>query len=137
MKRAATRKPAKALRPMPAAVRKRVGGIAGKDAPAIVDDSELLSDLRCLIQAARQRVASVANATTTFLCWNVGRRLLRENLEAGRAAYGKQILATVSQDLTVEFGAGFSYPALTRMVRFAEWMTDCGRRSEFVFFQPV
>ena len=62
MKKAATRKPAKALRPMPAAVRKRVGGIAGKDAPGIVDDSEPLSDLRCLIQAARQRVASVA-------CW--------------------------------------------------------------------
>ena len=124
MKKAATRKPAKALRPMPAAVRKRVGGIAGKDAPGIADDSELLTDLRCLIQAARQRVASVANAATTFLCWNVGRRLLRENLTAGRAAYGKQILATVSQDLTVEFGAGFGYPALTRMVRFAEWMTD-------------
>jgi len=80
--------------------------------------------LRNLIQSARQRVASVANATTTFLCWNVGRRLLRENLEAGRAAYGKRILATVSQDLTAEFGTGFSYPALTRMVRFAEWMTD-------------
>jgi hypothetical protein len=30
----------------------------------------------------------------------------------------------VSQELTAEFGAGFSYTALTRMARFAEWMTN-------------
>ncbi len=93
-------------------------------APARVDKAALLSDLRTLIQSARQRIATVANATYTLLCWQVGCRLLRENLQQGRAAYGKQILATVSQELTVEFGAGFSYTALTRMARFAEWMTD-------------
>ena len=93
-------------------------------APALIDEVNLLSDLRTLIQSARQRIATVANSTYTLLCWQVGHRLLRENLQAGRAAYGKQILATVSQELTVEFGAGFSYTALTRMARFAEWMTD-------------
>jgi hypothetical protein len=36
----------------------------------------------------------------------------------------KQILATVSQELTAEFGAGFNYTSLTRMARFAEWMTN-------------
>ncbi len=93
-------------------------------APARVDKAALLSDLRTLIQSARQRIATVANSTYTLLCWQLGCRLLRENLQQGRAAYGKQILATVSQELTVEFGAGFSYTALTRMARFAEWMTD-------------
>jgi hypothetical protein len=39
-------------------------------------------------------------------------------------AYGKRILATASQELRAEFGEGFSYSALTRMVRFAESMTD-------------
>jgi len=93
-------------------------------APAPVDQVTLIADLRTLIQSARQRIATVANSTYTLLCRQVGRRLLRENLQAGRAAYGKQILATVSQELTAEFGAGFSYTALTRMARFAEWMTD-------------
>jgi len=105
-------------------VRARVGGSARADVPAVVDESDLLADLRSLIESARRRVATVANATAVLLCWNVGRRLLRENLQGGRAAYGKQILATVSQELTAEFGAGYSYPALTRMVRFAEWITD-------------
>ena len=88
------------------------------------DPAALLLDLRALVQSARQRLATVANATYTLLCWQIGRRLLRDNLQSGRAAYGKQILATVSQELTAEFGAGFNYTSLTRMARFAEWMTD-------------
>ena len=48
----------------------------------------------------------------------------RGNLWEGRAAYGKRILATVSQGLAAEFGDGFSYSALTRMVRFAETIAD-------------
>ena len=59
-----------------------------------------------------------------MLYWYVGRRLLKENLEQGRAAYGKRILVTVSQELKAEFGEGFSYSALTRMVRFAESFVD-------------
>ena len=86
--------------------------------------SVLLGDLRTLVQSARQRLATAANATYTELCWQIGRRLLRDSLQGGRAAYGKQILATVSQELTSEFGRGFNYTALTRMARFAEWMTD-------------
>jgi predicted nuclease of restriction endonuclease-like (RecB) superfamily len=93
-------------------------------APTRIDQDALLGDLRTLVQTARQRIATAANATYTQLCWQVGRRLLAEDLQAGRAAYGKQILATVSQELTAEFGPGFSYTALTRMARFAEWMTD-------------
>jgi predicted nuclease of restriction endonuclease-like (RecB) superfamily len=106
---------------------KRSGRGAAKQtraAPIPADEATLLSDLRTLINQARQRLATVANTTYTLLCWRVGHRLLRENLQDGRAAYGKQILATVSQELTVEFGAGFNYTALTRMARFAEWITD-------------
>jgi len=88
--------------------------------PAVVDEAGLLSDLRELIQSARQRVATVANTTHTMLCWHVGRRLLKENLQDGRAAYGKRILATVSQQLQAEFGEGYTYSSLTRMIRFAE-----------------
>ncbi|WP_291993022.1 DUF1016 N-terminal domain-containing protein [Candidatus Accumulibacter sp. ACC003] len=77
-------------------------------APTLAGEATLLSDLRTLVQSARQRLANVANATYTLLCWQLGRRLLRENLHGGRAAYGKQALATVSQQLTTEFGAGFN-----------------------------
>lgn len=53
-----------------------------------------------------------------------GRRLSNENLQGSRAAYGKQILVTVSRELSAEYGRGFSYAEIARMVQFAEWMID-------------
>jgi predicted nuclease of restriction endonuclease-like (RecB) superfamily len=93
-------------------------------ADGTVNAKALLADLRSLIHSARQRVATMANAAQTMLYWHVGRRLLKENLQDGRAAYGKRILVTVSQELKAEFGNGFSYSSLTRMVRFAESFVD-------------
>ncbi|MBE0549543.1 MAG: hypothetical protein IH627_18185 [Rubrivivax sp.] len=87
----ARRAAAPAARPLSAKKLGRVDGVA------------LLGDLRALVQVARERIATAANATYTQLCWQVGRRLLAENLQSGRAVYGKQILATVSQELTAEF----------------------------------
>ena len=91
---------------------------------AVVDEASLLTDLRSLIQAARQRVATVANATQTMLYWHVGRRLLKENLQDTRAAYGKRILATVSQELRAEFGDGFTLRSLYRSIQFFELFPD-------------
>ena len=87
---------------------------------AAVDEVSLLADLRGLIQAARRRVATVANATHTMLCWHLGRRLLKENLQEGRAAYGKRILVTVSQELAAEFGNGFTLRSLYRSIQFTQ-----------------
>ena len=91
---------------------------AARQTPDAVDEAGLLADLRGLIAAAHRRVATVANATHTMLCWHVGRRLLKENLLEGRAAYGKQILVTVSRELTHEYGKGFSYAEMCRIDRW-------------------
>jgi len=89
-----------------------------------IDAAALLTELRGMIHSARHRVATVANAEQTLLYWRLGRRILTENLTEGRAEYGKRILATLSQELVAEFGEGFSYSSLTRMVRFAELFAD-------------
>jgi len=124
MKKKAVRKPTKALAPAPTALRKRVGGPTRKDVPTVVDESLLLVDLRSLIQSARQRVATVANSTTTLLFWHLGQRLLVENLQDERAEYGKRILATVSRELTVEFGQAFSLRSLYRAIQFHQFFPE-------------
>ena len=48
--------------------------------------------------------------------------LLPDELPAGRVGYSKQIVVTVSQELTTRLGAGFNGHALTRMARFVGWM---------------
>lgn len=97
---------------------------AAAETPAVVDEAMLLSDLRGLIHSARQRIATVAYSTHTLLCWHMGRRLLREHLHGGRAAYGKQILVTVSRVLTADYGRGFSYAEIARMIQFAQLFPD-------------
>ena len=101
-------------------VRKAVAVAAPAPAAGVVDEPALLSDLRGLVQSARERIAAAAFATQSLLCWHLGQRLLRENLQGGRAAYGKQILVTVSRALAAEYGRGFSYAELARMVQFAQ-----------------
>jgi predicted nuclease of restriction endonuclease-like (RecB) superfamily len=115
-------------KPTPSALqpeeRKKRSLAAETKTPAVVDAAGLLSDLRSLIQSARQRIATVAYSTQTLLCWHVGRRLLNENLQGGRAAYGKQILVTVSRELTAEYGRGFSYAEIARMIQFSQLFPD-------------
>ena len=101
-------------------MKKKSGMVSEGNAPAIVDERILISDLRDLIQAARQRIAVVACSTQTMLCWYLGRRLLEENLQGSRAACGKRILVTVSRELTAEYGRGFSYAEIARMIQFSQ-----------------
>lgn len=85
----------------------------------------LLDDIKILIDQARQQVAVAVNVGLTLLYWQVGQRIRSELLqEKDRAAYGKQILATLSQELTQRYGKGFTESALNRMVKFAEVFPD-------------
>jgi len=97
---------------------------SGKRGASLVNEAALISDLRSLIYSARQRVAVVANSTTTLLYWHLGHRLLKENLQDGRAEYGKKILATVSRELTAEFGRGFGYATINRAIQFYQCFSD-------------
>jgi len=92
--------------------------------PATMDKA-LLHDIRRLIENARLTVAITVNSALTMLYWQVGRRINEEILKGEqRGDYGKRIVATLSQDLSAEYGQGFTYTALTRMIRFSDVFPD-------------
>ena len=95
---------------------------ASKGAIAMAPPSPevLTTELRELILSARQTVARGVNSALVLLYWNVGQRLRTEVLKVERAEYGKEILSTVSKELVAEFGRGFSWPNLSRMMALAE-----------------
>ncbi|MCL3782253.1 DUF1016 family protein [Prolixibacteraceae bacterium JC049] len=70
--------------------------------------SNLFSEIRHLIEEAKQNVASTINATTTILYWNIGAKINTEILENKRAQYGKEVIKSLSQKLTLEYGKGWS-----------------------------
>lgn len=84
----------------------------------------LLTDLRTLIAAARERVAAAVNAELTMLYWHVGKRIRTEILGDARAEYGKQIVETAGDTLSAEYGRGFNRRNMFRMVQFVEQFPD-------------
>jgi DUF1016 N-terminal domain len=86
--------------------------------------TKLFKELRDLIQSTRAGVAQAVNSALVLLYWQVGKRIQNEILESRRAAYGEEIVSTLSRQLSEEFGNGYSRPNLFRMVRFAEFFPD-------------
>lgn len=84
----------------------------------------LITDLRTLINEARKKVALIVNTEITLLYWHIGKRINEEVLGNQRAEYGKQIVSTVSTQLTKEYGRGFELRNLRRMMQFAELFPD-------------
>lgn len=87
-------------------------------------DETLLCDLRGLIEETRAHVAITINAALTMLYWRIGKRINEEILKGERAAYGAEILQTVSAKLMVEHGSSFSEKNLRRMIQFSEVFPD-------------
>ena len=81
---------------------------------------DLLGDIHELIEETRSAVARTVNIGLTMLYWRIGKRINEEILNGERADYGRQTLATLSQELTRDYGRGFNYSSLTRMVSFAQ-----------------
>lgn len=88
-------------------------------------DNNLLADIRQLIESAKTQVAVTVNSTMTMMYWHIGDRINRELLGGERAAYGKQVIAILSQQLTEQYGGHeFSEKNLNRMRLFASRFKD-------------
>jgi predicted nuclease of restriction endonuclease-like (RecB) superfamily len=95
-----------------------------ESAPAIPGTAQLLSDLSQLIDATRQRVARTVNAELVLMYWKIGARIRQDVLGEERAAYGEQIVSTLSRQLSAGYGSGFSRQNLFHMIRFVEAWPD-------------
>jgi predicted nuclease of restriction endonuclease-like (RecB) superfamily len=91
-----------------------------QDATLSVVAPSLLGDIRSLIEAAREQTARAVNCGLTMMYWQIGRRIREDVLRNDRAEYGKEILRTLSEVLTAEYGRGFGRRNLEQMVHFAE-----------------
>lgn len=87
-------------------------------------DNALLIEVKNLIQAAKQRATIAVNAELTLLYWQVGKRIADDVLNGERANYGKQIIANLAQQLTRDYGRGWSKRNLAQMIKFSEVFPD-------------
>lgn len=84
----------------------------------------IVADIKSLIEQSKQQVSVAVNATITMLYWQVGNRINKEILKDQRAEYGKEIVSTLSRQLELEYGSGWSKRHLHHCLRFAEIYPD-------------
>jgi len=84
----------------------------------------LFTEIRQLIDHSRQKVAQTVNAELSYLYWRIGKLLRTEILKDERAAYGQQIIASLSNGLIAEYGKGWSKRLLWQCLKFAEMLPD-------------
>ena len=69
----------------------------------------LLSDIRQIIESGKQMAYSAINVSMITTYWNIGRRIVTEEQHGEeRAEYGSQQIELLADELTKEFGSGFS-----------------------------
>ena len=86
--------------------------------------TELIDDLRQIIDSARSHVATTANYELTMMYWHLGDRINRDLLNNERAEYGQQIVSTLSTQLTELYGKDFSPRNLHRMIQFSQLFSN-------------
>lgn len=79
----------------------------------------LFKELVSLIEDGKRQLSFAANATITITYWRVGKSINDDVLKNKRAGYGKQIVETVSQQLTEQYGNNYGVKNLRRMMQFA------------------
>ena len=90
----------------------------------IPDSNVLFQELSKLIEKSKQQLVSVVNNTVSLLFWHIGDKINAHILQHKRAEYGKQIVVTLSRQLTVAYGNSFEEKNLRRMMQFAEQFPD-------------
>ncbi len=86
----------------------------------------LFSDVKRLIDDAKEHVAIQVNSTMTLLYWRVGHSINEHILGNSRAEYGKQVIINLSVQLQEEYGVSlWSEKNLRRMMQFASVFPDC------------
>jgi len=95
-----------------------------KDSPQNTAYFKLVDSVQTLIKQSKQQLAVTVNATMTQLYWEIGSLVNKEILHNKRAEYGKQIVSSLSTELTKQYGKGWSEKQIRHCLRFAETIPD-------------
>lgn len=84
-----------------------------------------VEDIRLILQKAREYTYRTINNVMVQAYWLIGERIVRqEQKDKERADYGTYIIKHLSQELTKEFGTGFSIANLKNMRQFYRVFPD-------------
>jgi len=78
-----------------------------------------ISEIKLILEQARQRAYQAVNTAMVEAYWLIGKRIVEEEQNGKeKAEYGEAVLKNLSIALTSEFGKGFSYANLRNFRQF-------------------
>ena len=81
--------------------------------------NELVSSIEKTVSQAKEKLASSVNSTMTETYWLIGKYIVETEQNGQiKAAYGTKLLTTLSHELTLRLGKGYSRPNLNNMRKF-------------------
>jgi predicted nuclease of restriction endonuclease-like (RecB) superfamily len=89
-----------------------------------IDEAALFERVSAIIENRKFRVQAQANREIALMYWEVGVLINSVILDGERAAYGKNILSTLSTKLIEIYGNSFYIENIYRMMRFAKVFVD-------------
>lgn len=85
----------------------------------MADNQKFYQGISILLNDARKRAKTAVNTTMVYTYYEIGRRIVEEELNGmNRAAYGQQVIQGLSEYLTKQFGKGFSVANLKNIRQF-------------------
>ncbi len=94
--------------------------IKKEEVPIIpVEEKQFYEDVRGILLQARELAYKNASNIMTQAYWNVGKRIVEQELSGKeRAKYGSYLIKNLSKELSDEFGTGFSVASLKNCRQF-------------------
>lgn len=73
------------------------------------EERQFYKDIHDILENARNNAYVVANDIMTYAYWNVGKRIVEQELKGtAKAKYGAYIIKRLAQELSAKYGSGFS-----------------------------
>ena len=94
-------------------------------------EKAITDQIKQLLISSRNNVVQAVNTAMVYTYYEIG-KLLVEKIQKGqeRAKYGKNLLRTVSENLSKEFGKGYSVQNLENMRLFYVVYSGCKTKSQ-------
>ena len=99
-------------------------GIIDRTDKSELQEKQLFLDSCSIIEQAQSTAYRSVNETLIKRNWLLGMRIEHEILKERRAEYGEQVIKTLSKELTMKYGDGFSRNNLYRFISFFKSFPD-------------
>ena len=83
------------------------------------NNHQYIDDIKAILNIAKQQVYTAVNSAMVQAYWLIGKRIVEEEQNGkGRAEYGSYLIKNLTNELTSEFGKGFSERTLREIRQF-------------------